>query len=256
MVREQVRARLPPRAERRFYANSGIGSNNVAAAIALSGSNANVTLTNANASGGFSGAISGTSDQTLTISQAGGQNVNLNATNKQLQNFNGTVSIASGQNLAFRATSLNNGSDNALFEVNGGLTTRNNGFVALGALSGSGTVGMGGSANNNLQLTYTIGARNTDATFSGVIQDADTVNGKVVNVTKTGSGIQTLSGANTYTGRTTINGGTLALTGAGSLASTNIIVGATTTFDVSGVTGGLPSPAASRSPAAARWRAR
>ncbi|NQX01508.1 autotransporter-associated beta strand repeat-containing protein, partial [bacterium] len=182
------------------FANSGLGGNAIAAAITLSGTSANVILTNANASGGFGSAISGSADQTLTISQAGGANVNLNASTKQLQNFNGTVAIASGQNVAFRATSLNNGSDNALFEVNGNLSTRNSGAVALGALTGSGTLGMGGAGLSGQNLTYTIGARGTDATFSGVIQDGDTGGNKLVNVSKTGAGVQTLSGASTYTG--------------------------------------------------------
>lgn len=61
--------------------------------------------------------------------------------------------------------------------------------------------------------------------------------GGAVNLTKTGAGIATLSAANTYSGSTTISGGTLTLTGNGAITnSPTIIVGASTTFDVSGVT--------------------
>lgn len=216
--------------------NSGVGSGNVAAGITLSGTNASVTLTNANASGGFGGALSGTADQTVNISNAGGQNVNLNASNKQLQAFYGTVSIPVGNNLAFRSTSLNNGGDNALFEVNGTISTRNQGNVALGALSGSGTLAMGTAGLSGQDLTYTIGARNTSTTFSGIIQDGDTANDKLVNVTKTGSGSLTLSGSNTYTGNTLVSAGTLLVTGA--LAATDVTVGASGTIGGTGSLGG------------------
>jgi|UPI000486C03B autotransporter-associated beta strand protein len=70
-----------------------------------------------------------------------------------------------------------------------------------------------------------------------LLEDAGSTGG---GLTKQGNGTLTLSAANTYTGATKITGGTLALSGTGSIAdSSAIIVGASTTFDVSGVTGGF-----------------
>ncbi|MEY4242772.1 MAG: hypothetical protein RLZZ245_357 [Verrucomicrobiota bacterium] len=53
----------------------------------------------------------------------------------------------------------------------------------------------------------TIGANNTTASFSGVIQNTS----GTINLVKTGTGNQTLSGTNSYTGNTTISAGTLTL---------------------------------------------
>lgn len=205
--------------------------------IVLSGTNASATVYTNNASAGFNGAVSGSADQTLVI--GGTTQVSFGASNsKQFQGFLGRVLIDSGASLRLAATSLNNGGDNTTFEVNGTLVTRNNGSVALGALTGSGFVREGTSGLNNQHAVFTIGAKNENANFSGSIQDGDTVNGKLARVIKTGTGIQTFSGTNSYTGSTTITGGTLALSGAATIASPTIIVGASTTFDVSAVTGG------------------
>ena len=104
----------------------------------------------------------------------------------------------------------------------GGLAT------SVGTLFGTGIVTNSGSS----AATLTIGFDNASNTFSGVIQDG----AGVTALTKAGTGTQTLSGINTYTGATTIASGTLALTGAGSIASSSgvLAIGA---FDISGVSG-------------------
>jgi autotransporter-associated beta strand protein len=79
----------------------------------------------------------------------------------------------------------------------------------INGLSGNGIVEAGGNTP-----TLTLGGNNATATFSGVIRNTS---GELALV-KTGTGTQTLSGANTYTGSTTVSQGTLALVG-GSLAS-------------------------------------
>jgi autotransporter-associated beta strand protein len=65
------------------------------------------------------------------------------------------------------------------------------------------------------------------------------ITGSTGSLIKNGAGTVTIGGVNTYGGSTTISGGKLTLAGTGSIAnSPSIIVGASTTFDVSGVTGG------------------
>jgi autotransporter-associated beta strand protein len=59
--------------------------------------------------------------------------------------------------------------------------------------------------------TLTVGGYDQTTTFAGIIQDS----AGTVALTKIGSGILTLSGANTFTGETNINAGTLSVTGAG-----------------------------------------
>src|SRR5262249_16580992 len=121
-----------------------------------------------------------------------------------------------------------------------------------------------------------VGGFDQTATFGGIIRDSDTgasvnlpdpnnptatisvsapwantgnaaTNAKVA-ITKIGSGIQTLSGANTYTGPTIINGGTLNITGSLAAASpVNInsgggLSGTGTVGSVSLGSGGAVSP--------------
>lgn len=89
-----------------------------------------------------------------------------------------------------------NVTDNATLEMNTFSDT-------IGALSGAGFV----QASGGVPVTLTVGATGSSATFSGLIRE---FNGSTVALTKTGSGTETLSGANSYTGLTTINAGTLA----------------------------------------------
>jgi len=106
----------------------------------------------------------------------------------------------------------------------------NGDFVFNGTYSlnyGTGAVTLGG----NRQVTVNA---NT-LTVGGAIGDG----GLVYSLTKAGAGKLTLTAANTYTGNTTISAGTLALSGSGSIASSNLTVASGATLDVSGLTTAL-----------------
>ena len=104
--------------------------------------------------------------------------------------FTGQIN-ASGSDFRFNNA---NGLPNAALYLNG---------ITGYSLGGSMTVGeISGSASSYMTTTaWTIGARNTDATFAGIISGN--------SITKVGSGIWTLSGNNTYTGTTIISSGAL-----------------------------------------------
>ncbi|MBR0192040.1 MAG: autotransporter-associated beta strand repeat-containing protein [Thermoguttaceae bacterium] len=87
------------------------------------------------------------------------------------------------------------------------------GVFQFGELSGNGVLRTGND-NQKTAVTVQVGGANTDATYSGSIQNYThgTAN-DVISVEKVGTGTWTLSGANTYTGPTTVSEGTLNVTG-------------------------------------------
>ncbi|NQX02976.1 autotransporter-associated beta strand repeat-containing protein, partial [bacterium] len=158
--------------------------------------------------------------------------------------FDGASAGCTGQvNLSGGATSPGNGGRMA-FRANGGsfngfgsakvnlagldlFTTNNSGgnIYALGELSGD--------ANSRLRsnylagggaTTWSIGSLNTSTQFAGVIMDGIV---GISNLTKTGTGGLTLSGASTHTGTTTVSAGTLALEGGLSASPVTVASGAT-----------------------------
>jgi autotransporter-associated beta strand protein len=76
--------------------------------------------------------------------------------------------------------------------------------------------------------TLRVGDNNANATFGGTIQDGNAA--ASVNLTKIGSGMQTLAGTNTYSGSTTIENGTLRLASSSALPiGAKVTLGAGTT---------------------------
>jgi autotransporter-associated beta strand protein len=112
-----------------------------------------------------------------------------------LINFTGSdvrLNNATARNLAKAEVNLASGTS-LYCASNGGAETSAGQSISFGALSGAGKI-----AGKN---TYTIGAKNINTTYSGIISSGA---GKL---TKTGTGTLTLTGDNLYTGGTTVNGG-------------------------------------------------
>jgi autotransporter-associated beta strand protein len=109
--------------------------------------------------------------------------------------FTGRIN-ASGSDFRFNNAS---GLPVAALNLNGNTAYSLGGSMNVGEISGSSSSYMNSTA-------WTVGGRNTDATFAGIILGN--------SVTKTGTGTWTLSGDNSYTGTTTISGGALQI-GAG-----------------------------------------
>lgn len=112
------------------------------------------------------------------------------ATNRLLQLSN----LNAVKNATLNLTSVANGVSFA--------TGSNTGIFNVGALSGSSNQVLADTAG--LPVKLSVGANNASTTYSGILSGPGLL-------TKTGTGILTLSGNNTYAGPTTVNAGTLSL---------------------------------------------
>ncbi len=157
---------------------------------------------------------------------------------------------ASAGNAALTANGGVNGGDGGLIAF----SQRSTGGTAQVRLYGNGRLYLGGKANPVLTIgslegegvvelartNLSIGSNSLSTLYSGVIQDGTAASGGAL--TKIGTGVLTLTGANSYTGGTTVTEGTLVLrntsgsaTGsgpvtvrAGTLAGNGAVAGAVT----------------------------
>lgn len=144
-------------------------------------------------------------------------------TTNDLKDFAGTVRVTGGTGFALRLgnTFVDTSMQNAALHLDtAGSLTRQNGTNAtiitnIGTLSGVAGTSVGGSTAGSGVFVYSVGGRNEDSTFAGVIANGGTATG----LTKVGTGTLTLSGNNTYTGATAIEDGKLAI-GAGGTTGT------------------------------------
>jgi len=145
--------------------------------------------------------------------------------------YSGNTTINTGGTLQLgSATAIPNGANKGNVNVNtGGTFDLNNNSPIINGLTGSGVVdnvSAGGAA------TLTLGSNGVSSTFNGVVQNTS----GSVSVTKVGTGIITLAGANTYSGVTTVSQGQLVISSAQVGTSDNATVadGATLAVTLSG----------------------
>ena len=200
---------------RLVFVNDHSGSNNFAlngGTLEFSSTNGNLQLSSGTLSGsgtlvksGTASMLLGASGQVQSISLTGGLiDVQAGTLRNEFSNGNWTNNKAS--------LNVASGAIVDLWDNVSGIT--------VDALTGSGTVqhtSYGGSAEN-----LTVGVNNGTGTFTGNITNTT---GYVLNLVKSGTGTQILSGSNGYTGTTTVNGGTLQIgNGAtGSISTTGAV---------------------------------
>jgi fibronectin-binding autotransporter adhesin len=124
--------------------------------------------------------------------------------------YSGDTTISTGTMQLTNSAAIPSGTGKGNVIVNGTLDV-NNLNITINGLSGSGTV----TNSQGSPVTLTMGDNNASGNFTGVLQDG----AGTMALTKIGSGLITLGGANTYSGNTTISAGTLQIGNAAALPS-------------------------------------
>jgi len=119
--------------------------------------------------------------------------------------YTGTITLQGGGTLRLNTLTAVSGGTTYIFN-SGNILANTAGIFSLGSLGGSGTIS-GASGQN-----FSVGALNANTDFGGVISGATAM-------IKTGTGTQTLSGANTYTGNTIVSNGVVQIGDGGSAGS-------------------------------------
>ena len=149
----------------------------------------------------WAGPIAGTTT-TSTLTKLGSGTLRFTGVaGATINNYNGNVNIAAGTLRLDAGVSMGDLAAINVANVSGA-TLNVTGNETIGSLGGGGA--SGGDVTLSA-ITLTTGGNNNSTSYGGVISGAG------ANLTKTGSGTMTLSGANTYTGATTVNAGRLAL---------------------------------------------
>lgn len=173
---------------------SQLGAGSVETVIITNGSNANNALTINSNIGSGTGSLTKSGTGTLIVGGANTYTGNTNILEGTLQ-LSGATATLGAITTAGNVTAVR---QNATLDINAAGAGNT---VVIGGLNGSGTVtNSGGGSGTAGTVSIGSGTSTAGGTFTGVLQDG----AGVLNVTKNGTGAQTLSGLNTYTGVTTI----------------------------------------------------
>jgi autotransporter-associated beta strand protein len=182
--------------------------------------------------------IGGLGTLTLNTSYSGGGTVVLSGNNT----YTGGNILNSANTLQLSGEGTLGATDNPLQIINTdgkgyGTLDLNGTSQSIGTLSGTGGIILNNATGSS--STLIIGNGNTGGgSFSGAIANG----AGTLSLTKTGSGIITLSGTNAYGGVTSINGGALVLSGSGALRNSSSIVVGDSTLDISRLTSNYSYP--------------
>ncbi len=143
----------------------------------------------------------------------------------------GSLLLGSGGSSQLNANNVVIVNDGAAFRFSSGGNTVNPTIAGLVD---------GASGGGSVRIDTSTGARTLTLAGGGIYSFGGTIeNGSgTVQLTKDGTGTQTLSGDNSYTGTTIINGGTLLINGDQTLATGNVTVGVNGTLGGIGIVGG------------------
>jgi autotransporter-associated beta strand protein len=205
------------------------------------GSGTNTLTENGTTNFNFTGTLSGAGNVTFG---GGGGNASIGLSFTSNTMTSGTITLSGGTTGIARIKNVNASSSALAWQINGG-STEVSGTFNFGSFNGAGNfAAFNGNSGN---VTYSVGALNTDATYSGILSSTGT--NSSLSVTKVGTGTWTLSGANTYTKAgtgatptTTVSAGKLQIsntTGSGTGASVIAVSGGTSaTFGGTGTASG------------------
>lgn len=196
-----------------------------------------VTLTvDASSASQYAATIADGGATSLTLVKTGSANWTFGGGGVGAGTYSGDTTVSAGALTAGANNVLPSGPGKGNLIVASGATfdILDRSAMAVNGLSGGGIVNRSNPGGAPVS-TLTLGNNDASATFSGRIRTTGA--SATLNVIKTGTGTQILSGANDYTGTTTINAGILQIgegAAAGSLTSASIVNDTTLVFNRDG----------------------
>jgi fibronectin-binding autotransporter adhesin len=225
-----------------LYSGTGAGASLLTTPNTIVLTRTNQLTVNSNVIVDLTGAISGSG---FGITKLGAGTLNIGSTSNTPSNFDssnntytGLTTVSAGTVVLTKTTGTDAIAGNLLIDTTGTVQLNNSDQIkntsdvtvnsggtfdlngkseTINALSGNGTItNTAGSGAIPLTSILTTGGNNGGGTFAGTLQNGGT--GKILALTKNGSGTLTLTNTNSYSGTTIINGGTLELKNTSSVA--------------------------------------